>query len=162
MFEPLFDNASITVCGAYCAIMEFKRACRLPFTTIDMLLKLLQLLCPPNNHLPQSIYKFKTFFEKFSSSHQKQQFCSDCKTEFRENQSKCDNLSCRHVEPSTLISFNGDIPSVLKINHLRYPYSFLILVEDLIELSIWAIQLYEMIYCCSLGWRIQTTHGLFL
>ncbi len=127
MFEPLFDNASITVCGAYCAIMEFKRACRLPFTTIDMLLKLLQLLCPPNNHLPQSIYKFKTFFEKFSSSHQKQQFCSDCKTEFRENQSKCDNLSCRHVEPSTLISFNPEkaIRRVLKstfgqVHHIQY------------------------------------------
>ena len=39
IFEP-----SITVCGAYGAIMEFKRGCWLPFTTIAMLLNLLNLL----------------------------------------------------------------------------------------------------------------------
>ena len=39
IFEP-----SITVYWAYCAIMEFKRACWLPFTTIAMLLNLLNLL----------------------------------------------------------------------------------------------------------------------
>ena len=50
MFEPLYENASITVCGAYCAIMKFKCACRLPFTTIAMLLNILNLLCPPDNH----------------------------------------------------------------------------------------------------------------
>lgn len=102
MFEPLYDGASITICGAYCALMEFKRACRLPFTTIDMLLQLLQLFCPSNNKLPRSVYKFKKFFEQFASSHQKRQFCSDCVKEF----SKCDNPDCRSTEPNTLISFD--------------------------------------------------------
>lgn len=106
MFEPLYDNARVTVCGAYCALMEFKRACRLPFTTIAMLLQLLQLLCPPNNSLPQSIYKLRKFFEKFSSPHQKHRFCSDCKTKLKETQSQCDDPSCRHIEPSTLIDFD--------------------------------------------------------
>lgn len=68
MFEPLYDGASITICGAYCALMEFKRACRLPFTTIDKLLELLHLLCPSNNKLPSSIYKLKKFFTKFTST----------------------------------------------------------------------------------------------
>ena len=94
MFEPLYDGANITICGAYCALMEFKRACRLPFTTIDKLLELLQLLCPPNNSLPRSTYKFKKFFQQFSSSYQKQLFCSNCLVEFRGDQSKCDNPSC--------------------------------------------------------------------
>ena len=31
MFEPLYEGAHITVCGAYCALMELKRVCRLPF-----------------------------------------------------------------------------------------------------------------------------------
>ena len=106
MFQPLYENASITVCGAYCAIMEFKRACRLPFTTIAMLLNLLNLLCPPDNHLPQSLYKFKQFFEKFSSFYEKDQFCSDCLAQYRKHQSRCDNTSCRRTEPSTMISFN--------------------------------------------------------
>ena len=44
MFKPLYDGAGIYVCGAYCAILEFKRACRLPFTAVSMLLQLLQAL----------------------------------------------------------------------------------------------------------------------
>jgi len=103
MFEPLYENAGITVCGAFYALMEFKRSCRLPFTAIDMLLQLLQLLCPPNNKLPQSVYKFRKFFEQYSSSHKKQQFCSKCDTEFKENESQCDHP---FTEPNTLISFD--------------------------------------------------------
>ena len=51
MFKSLFDGAGISMCGAYCAIMEFKRMCRIPFTAIAALLQLLQLLCPPDNKL---------------------------------------------------------------------------------------------------------------
>ena len=103
MFKPLYDNANITICGAYCALMEFKRACKLPFTTIEMLLELLQLLCSPGNCLPQSVYKF---FEQFSSPHQKHKFCADCNKVFTEEQSQCDNQSCHPTEPNTLITFN--------------------------------------------------------
>ena len=46
MFETLYQGAHITVCGAYCALMELKRVCRLPFSAIAMLLQILQLLCP--------------------------------------------------------------------------------------------------------------------
>ncbi len=52
MFEPLYEGANISISGTYCAIMEYKRACCLPFTTIAKLLELLQLVCPANNHLP--------------------------------------------------------------------------------------------------------------
>lgn len=58
MFEPIYENANITLCGAYCAIMELKRACRLSFTAISKILDLLQLLCPPNNNLPRSVQNF--------------------------------------------------------------------------------------------------------
>lgn len=69
MFERLYENATIRVYEIYCAIMELKRACRLSFATIAMLLNLLQLLCPQNTRLPHSLYKFKKFFESFSSFH---------------------------------------------------------------------------------------------
>ncbi len=55
-FDPIYENVTITLCGVLCAIMEFKRACRLPFTTIGKLLELLQLICSPNNTLPQTLY----------------------------------------------------------------------------------------------------------
>ena len=38
MFQPIYENAKITVCGVYCAIMEMKRKCRLPFTTVAIIL----------------------------------------------------------------------------------------------------------------------------
>ena len=67
--------------------------------------KLLNLLCPPDNHFPQSLYKF-IFFLRFSSVYERVQFCSDCLAQFRKHQSCCDNPSCRHNEPSSMISFN--------------------------------------------------------
>ena len=78
LFEPLYDGANITVCGAYCVIMEFKRVCKLPFSAILMLL---QLLCPPGNKLPQSIYTLKKFFQKHSSQHKRKLFCPECHSE---------------------------------------------------------------------------------
>ena len=61
-WEPVYEGANISTVGAYCAIMEFKRACRLSFSTIAMLLQLLQLLCPSHNKLFKSIYTFKKSF----------------------------------------------------------------------------------------------------
>ena len=46
MFEPIYENAPISLCGEFCAIMEFKRSCNLSFSCIDRLLQLLQLFCP--------------------------------------------------------------------------------------------------------------------
>ena len=108
MFEPLYDGASITVCGAYCAIMEFKRVCRLPFTAIVMLLQLLQLLCPPANKLPRSVYVQKRFFRKYSSSHTTQRFCPECRTELEVNQHKCTNFGCQGKETDYLITLKPD------------------------------------------------------
>lgn len=34
LFDPIYKDASVTLCGAFCAIMEFKRSRHLPFTTI--------------------------------------------------------------------------------------------------------------------------------
>lgn len=104
MFKPLYDGASITVCGAYCALMEFKRASRLPFTTIEKLLELLRLLCPSNNKLPSSIYKLKKFFKNFSSTYSLRHYCRLCHTELLNNQKTCS--ACRPTDPDTLISFD--------------------------------------------------------
>ncbi|SMN01743.1 hypothetical protein SPONN_10 [uncultured Candidatus Thioglobus sp.] len=106
MLKPIYENADITLCGAYCAIMEFKRACHVPFTAIKMLLQLLQLLCPKENTLPQSVHLFKKFFKRYASKFQRRQFCPDCKVEFREDQKQCGNSTCSRSEPNTLISFD--------------------------------------------------------
>ena len=107
MFEPLYEGVHITVCGAYCAIMEFKRVCRLPFTAIAMLLQILQLLCPPGNKLPQSVYILKKFFQKYSSKSTKLRFCGSCNQRLQDNQRKCSSADC-HIEPSTLIILRPD------------------------------------------------------
>ena len=108
LFEPLYDGASITVCGAYCALMEFKRACKLPFSAILMLLQLLQLLCPPGNKLPRSVYVLKKFFQKHSSQHERKLFCPECHTELTGKQQKCTNAECQGKEPNYLITLKPD------------------------------------------------------
>ena len=52
LLDPLYDGASITVCGTLCAIMQFQSSCRCSFSTIAHLEQLLQLLCPSDNKLP--------------------------------------------------------------------------------------------------------------
>jgi hypothetical protein len=103
LLEPLYENANITVCGAYCVIMEFKRACNLSYRTIAMLLQLLQLLCPRDNNLPKSVYMFKGFFQKYTSPSQCLHFCPSCGMEFGEQQKQCANATCNRAEPNTLI-----------------------------------------------------------
>ena len=56
MFTPLYDGANITISGAYCAIMEFKRACRdyhfPPFRCCFNYCN--YLIYPAGNRLPRS------------------------------------------------------------------------------------------------------------
>ena len=106
MFTPIYDNASISVCGAICAIMEFKRSCRLSFSCIAKLLQLLQLLCPASNCLPQSVYAIKKFFRRFSSPSTIRRFCSNCEEELSSVQPKCDKVLCKKFEANSLISFS--------------------------------------------------------
>ena len=54
LFEPLYQGADITVCGAYCCIMQFATTNKLTYTAISELVKLLHLIYPPQNKLPSS------------------------------------------------------------------------------------------------------------
>lgn len=76
--KPLYERATISVCATYCAIMEFASSARLPYSTIEKLLQLLRLPCPPDSRLPTSMYKLKCFFRMFNSVYQKDEFCSGC------------------------------------------------------------------------------------
>ena len=104
MFEPIYPGAHITVCGAFCAIMEFKKKCRLSFQTIGLLLQLLQLICPSENKLPRSVYYIKKFFSQFAPKHQQKKFCSICCTEL--HQKKCTNCGCKNHDTNYLVDFN--------------------------------------------------------
>lgn len=106
LFEPIYENAGITLCGAYCAIMEFKRMCKLPFSSLAMLLQLLQLLCPPGNNLPHTVYAFKKVFGKASSCKEILSFCADCNVQFCKGQNCCRSISCRKTEPSKLMNLD--------------------------------------------------------
>jgi hypothetical protein len=79
LFAPLYIGAKITLCGALYAIMQFCTENKLTYTAIGELLKLLVLLCPPDNSLPKSFYIFKKFFQQFEGSHILQQV--DCSGE---------------------------------------------------------------------------------
>ena len=80
--KPLYEGANISICATYCAIMEFSSSARLPYSSTEKLLALLQLLCPPDSKLPSSIYKLKQFFRSFSTEYKKMEICSGCGQEF--------------------------------------------------------------------------------
>ena len=108
MFESIYPGSDITIAGAYCAIMEVKRICRLPFATIVVLLQLLQLLCPAGNKLPKTKYQLKKFFNKYKSPHTRHNFCRSCNTEIIGTSAKCSNRACPNREPNSLIYISPD------------------------------------------------------
>ena len=114
MLKPVYEKANITLCAAYCAILEFKRSCHLPFTAIKNCLSYCNY-CVPLNILPKSVYMFKKFFTKFSSPLQKHQYCPNCKLVI-EN-CTCDSQSS---EPDSLITLDAEktITRVVKSKHL--------------------------------------------
>ena len=92
LFLPLYSGAEITVCGAYCCIMQYATSKKLSYTAIDELLKLLHTLMPNPNHLPSSFYKFKKFFERFSISIEHDEVCSGCYAPVEKN-SECSSCA---------------------------------------------------------------------
>lgn len=106
LFDPIYKDASISLCGAFCAIMEFKRSCRLPFTAIEKLLKLLQLFCPPDNTLPKTLHEIKKFFRAASDRTESRKFCLTCDVELQAKEKYCDAGTCERKEPSTLVVLN--------------------------------------------------------
>ena len=103
LFDPIYKDASITLCGAFCAIMEFKRSCCLRFKTIEKLLNLLQLLCPPDNTLPKTLNDIRKFFSAASGKVTSRKFCATCDLELQRKQKYCSVDTCHKKEPSTLV-----------------------------------------------------------
>lgn len=108
LFQPLYEGARITICGTYCAIMEFKRDCKLPFTAIDKLLQLLQLLCPSGSSLPRSVHVLKSFFQKYTQEPRKQRFCPECRNELLPNEDRCMRDSCQGQHPDYLYTMTPE------------------------------------------------------
>lgn len=78
LYQPLYNGAEITICGAICAIMQFCTTYKLSYSAISGLLKLLIVLCPTPNHLPKSFYMLKKFFEQFQSNYEHSKYCVNC------------------------------------------------------------------------------------
>ena len=77
MLKPLYPGSVLSVCAAYCLIMQFAIASKLSYTAIENLLKLLQLLCPSSNILPSNFYQLKKFFKQYTPSYEKKRVCPE-------------------------------------------------------------------------------------
>ena len=102
MSEPIYPGSSLTVLGVYCILMEFKRSCRLSFTTMAMLLNLLQLICPTGNKLPTTKYQLLRFAVSSKNTHSRIDYCRFCATKLQRNQ-RCPSSSCQRSEPNSII-----------------------------------------------------------
>ena len=101
------EGANITVCGAYCSIMQYATANKLTYTAIEELLKLLQILCPCPSALPTILYRFK-FFQQYNSSFEQQRVCCGC-FKLLDKDEPCAGCSVvnpiRHPEMSGLLMY---------------------------------------------------------
>ena len=135
MFEPIYENAKVTVCDAYCAIMKFKPQSGCSFTTLGYLLQLLQLLCSSGNRLPKSVYMLRTFFKQFGSCKSRQQDCPHCGKEVI---GYCSNSNCPKSDPNCfiLIDTEKQLQSILSS---KYSYNSLFIqnVNCFIYLEHW-------------------------
>ena len=102
MMQSIYPGSNVTVLGAYCLLMEFKRVCRLSFSTMVVLLHLLQVLCPAGNLLPTTKYQLVKFAQRFTNSHSRIDFCRYCGKELERNQ-RCLSSSCPRSEPNSMI-----------------------------------------------------------
>ncbi len=105
-FNPLYDNADVTICGAICAVMQFCTSNNLTYSAIEDLLKLLRIFCPSPNHLPKSLYSFKKFFEQFNPIHSHEQLCSEC---FK-SKDKCSCVPLATNATAHLVNVKNDKP----------------------------------------------------
>ena len=76
--QPIYYHASVCLIGAYCSIMQFAIANKVPYAAIGGLLKLLQVLCPQPNLLPKTFYNVKQFFRQFNSNTILKRVCCKC------------------------------------------------------------------------------------
>ena len=88
MSNKIYSGSQVTVLEAYCLLMELKRTCRLSFTTMVMLLSLLQILCPAGNLLPTSKHQLLKFAYQFKSKHSRIDYCRSCGNELESSLSK--------------------------------------------------------------------------
>lgn len=107
MLKEIYPGSSVTVLGAYCLLMAFKRLCKVPFSTMVVLLNLLQLLCPAENLLPKNKYQLVKFAQRSASKHTRIDFCRSCRKELQRNK-KCSSGSCPNTEPNTLIMISPE------------------------------------------------------
>ena len=105
MSNKIYSGSQVTVLEAYCLLMELKRICRLSFTTMVMLLSLLQILCPAGNLLPTSKHQLLKFAYQFKSKHSRIDYCRSCGDEL-ESSCRCPSNTCRKEEPNSILLFS--------------------------------------------------------
>ena len=101
LFGDLLSH-SYNITFSMFVLMEFKRSCRLSFTTMAMLLNLLQLICPTGNKLPTTKYQLLRFAVSSNNTHSRIDYCRFCATKLQRNQ-RCPSSSCQRSEPNNII-----------------------------------------------------------
>ena len=117
-FATQNPGATITICGAYCAIMHFATQNKLPYTAIEQLLPPLQLICPQPNSLPKSFYKLKKFFKEFGAIYDRTEFCTTCNARITSQSSSTSTHSTCHGR-GQLVHVHLDKATTLTSDHYR-------------------------------------------
>ena len=74
----LYEGSTVTVCGAYCSIMQYAIRAKLQYKAIQELLVLFHIMCSQSSKLPKTLSK--RFFKTYSVPYTSSKVCSQCST----------------------------------------------------------------------------------
>ena len=106
-FQSLYEGATVTVCGAYCSIMQYAIRAKLSYKAIQELLVLLHIICPQSSKLPKTLFMLKKFFKAYSVPYTSSKVFSQCSTPCHGTSR---NVNCPNCHSSSLISNLIHIP----------------------------------------------------
>jgi len=96
-FKKIYDGSDLSICAFNCCIMQLATKHSLTYDAISDILDLFSFACPKPNLVPNSLYKFKKFFNQYKNKSSNDIYCTNC------HQLK-KNCGCVNPSPGHLIS----------------------------------------------------------
>ena len=144
-FRKIYDGSNLSICTFNCCIMQLAIKHSLTYDAIGDLLDLLSFVCPKSNLVPNTLYKFKNFFNQRKNKSSNDIFCTNC------HQLK-QSCGCEDPSPAHLISLPIEKPLQSILNG-KYLLTFCVYFKLSRNYGLFKEETREIIYKVHLNLR---------
>ena len=111
----LYQGSDLSICAFNCLIMKFAIKHNMTYDSIEDLLKLFQFICPKLNPVPSSIYKVKSFFEKYGvGTFSNKSYCTEHQK--LKDDCECEQPDSRKISHLVNVSIEKPLQAILSGN----------------------------------------------